>query len=220
LPHWSGDDGGSIVHGLSCLAGVTYAEANPLTENVLILFDPDRTGAAVVFGELSSLHLDQPTSLPALSGEALPPMPLEAEQIESSDYVQGTRATVYKVLGWSSVGMAVVGAIMPGIPTAPFVILAGYFFVRSSPASHEWLRRSRWFGPILRDWEVHRGVRRSLRNAALALIGGSMVVTAFVGLPAPLTVSIVAMQVIGLTIVLRLKVVEPVPADEGHLLPA
>jgi uncharacterized membrane protein YbaN (DUF454 family) len=219
LPHWSGTRDDTIATGLHRLAGVTHAEANSLTGNALILFDPERTTASAVLDELPGLRLDDPPILLAVCGDAVQPEPA---QPETADYVQGTRAVVYRVLGWTSVGMAVVGAITPGIPTAPFVILAGYFFIRSSPASHQWLRRSRWFGPILRDWEVHRGIRRSLRNAALALIGGSMVVTAFIGLPAPLTVSIVAMQVIGLTIVLRLKVVEPVPptAAENRLLPA
>jgi uncharacterized membrane protein YbaN (DUF454 family) len=133
--------------------------------------------------------------------------------------VTGTGRVVYKALGWSSVGMAVVGAITPGIPTVPFVILGGYFFVRSSPEAHEWLRQSRWFGPMLRDWEAHRGVRRPVRNAALGLIGGGMGLTALMPLPAPLKVTIVACQVAGLALVLCLRVVErvlPPPADAGR----
>src|SRR5262249_29954184 len=114
-----------------------------------------------------------------------------------------------RTLGWTSVGMAVVGAITPGIPTAPFVILAGYFFTRSSPAAHQWLRQSRWFGPLLRDWEEHRGIRPWVRNATLALIGGSMVVTAFLGLSALVTGAIMTMQAIGIVIVLNLHVIEP-----------
>ena len=93
----------------------------------------------------------------------------------------------------------------------PFVIIAGYFFIRSSPESHQWLRQSRWFGPLLRDWEDHRGIRRPVRNAALALIGVSMVLTLFLGLPTALTAAIVICQIIGMAIVSRLHVVEPTP---------
>jgi uncharacterized membrane protein YbaN (DUF454 family) len=39
--------------------------------------------------------------------------------------------------------MAIVGVITPAIPTAPFVIPGGVFFVRSSPQAHEWLRHAR-----------------------------------------------------------------------------
>jgi uncharacterized membrane protein YbaN (DUF454 family) len=139
------------------------------------------------------------------------PQSIEDSRAKPVVYVTGMGRVVYTTLGWTSVGMAVVGAITPGIPTAPFVILGGYFFIRSSPEAHEWLRQSRWFGPILRDWEEHRGVRRSIRNAAVALIGGSMVVTTLMPLPTALTVTIVALQAVGLAIVMNLRVVDPVP---------
>jgi uncharacterized membrane protein YbaN (DUF454 family) len=92
------------------------------------------------------------------------------------------------------------------------VVLAGYFFVRSSPEAHEWLRQARYFGPVLRDWEEHRAVRRSLRNAALGLIGASMVVTPLIGLPVGLVATILPFQLLGLVIVSRLPVVEAGPA--------
>ena len=126
-------------------------------------------------------------------------------------YMTGVGRVVYKMLGWASVGMAVVGAITPGIPTAPFVIIAGYFFIRSSPESHQWLRQTRWFGPLLRDWEEHRGVRRGVRNVALALIAGSAVATLFLGLPTWLTASILTCQAVGFVFVSTLHVIQPTP---------
>jgi uncharacterized membrane protein YbaN (DUF454 family) len=206
LPHWSGAGGEQIVAGVRGLPGVTGAEANPLTGNVLIQFRPQQTGAPSLLEALPGLHLGPPALPEEAAGQPPGPVP-----IGSVVYVTGTGRVVYKALGWTSVGLAVVGAVTPGIPTAPFVILAGYFFIRSSPEAHAWLRQSRWFGPILRDWEAHRGVRRSVRNAALALIGGSMVLTALLPLAAPLKVTVVACQVVGLAIVLRLRVVEPAP---------
>jgi uncharacterized membrane protein YbaN (DUF454 family) len=141
--------------------------------------------------------------LPEFALEPIPYRPL---------YVTGIRRILYRIFGWASVGMAVVGAITPGIPTPPFVILAGYFFIRSSPAAHQWLRRSRWFGSILRNWEEHHGVSRSVRNGAVGLIVVSMVLIALLGLPLPLVLVILAMQIICLVFVLRLRVVEqPLP---------
>jgi uncharacterized membrane protein YbaN (DUF454 family) len=116
---------------------------------------------------------------------------------------------LYQALGWSSVGMAIVGAITPGIPTTPFALLAGYFFIRSSPAAHDWLLRSRWLGPIVQDWEQHRGVRPGVKAAAVGLIACSMALTWMLGLPAAVTTTILTFEVIGLVIVVRLPVVEP-----------
>jgi uncharacterized membrane protein YbaN (DUF454 family) len=199
MPYWLGTREEEIAAEVMRFAGVTHAEANPLTGNLLILFQPGKTSARALLEALPFLRLP-----------AQPPIRLVEElACEEGDYVTGARRVVYQVLGWGSVGMAVVGAILPGIPTAPFVILAGYFFIRSSPEAHKWLRESRWFGPILRDWEDHRAVRRSVRNAALLLIVVSMAITLWLGLPPLLTVSIVALQVIGLAIVLNLRVVDP-----------
>jgi uncharacterized membrane protein YbaN (DUF454 family) len=209
---------------------VTHAEANPLTGNVLILFEPTQTRVEALLDALPALYLEQPVGPPlvqmvfprppALPGDISRPIdvagpPPESQQPGQVVYMTGMGRVVYRTLGWTSVGMAVVGAITPGIPTAPFVILAGYFFTRSSPAAHQWLRQSRWFGPLLRDWEEHRGIRPWVRNATLALIGGSMVVTAFLGLSALVTGTIMTMQAIGIVIVLNLHVIEPAPLTCG-----
>jgi uncharacterized membrane protein YbaN (DUF454 family) len=192
---------------------VISAEANPLTGNVLILFEPQRTNVAALLEALPVLRFEGPIIPPLLGSDRNQPPALLEETGQSGVYATGASRVAYTALGWTSVGMAVVGAVTPGIPTAPFVILGGYFFIRSSPEAHQWLRQSRWFGPILRDWEAHRGVRRSVRNAAAALIGGSMALTTLMPLSAPLKVTIVALQVVGLGFVLHLRVVEPIPSD-------
>jgi uncharacterized membrane protein YbaN (DUF454 family) len=213
---------------------VTDARANGLTGNVLILFDPRQSSPDVLIPELLAIPFVSAAGTKSRAPEAIAISPAKpacavglipvaasgpSHGVQPVAYVTGARRTLYRVLGWCSIGMAVVGAITPGIPTAPFVILAGYFFIRSSREAHEWVRQSRWFGPILRDWEDHRGVRRSVRNATLALIGGSMLLTAFLGLPLPLTITIWTLQVIGIAIVLRLHVVER-PAPVAALVEA
>jgi uncharacterized membrane protein YbaN (DUF454 family) len=221
LPHWSCTREDDLAAVVSHLSGVTYAEANPLTGNLLILFDPEQTSKEAL---LDALPLIRPVQqLPQL--EVYYPNEA-AEAIAAPDeprplgYVTGVRRFVYKILGWTSVGLAVVGAITPGIPTAPFVILAGYFFIRSSPEAHQWLRNSRWFGTMLRDWEEHRGIRRSVRNVAVGLIGASMLLTPLLGLPVPVLATILVCQVIGLTIVLRIKVIDPVTSEPSTSAPA
>jgi uncharacterized membrane protein YbaN (DUF454 family) len=224
LPHWSGTHDDQIVASLRRLRGVTHAEANPLTGNVLLLFEPRQTTAQALIEMLPALRLepllgppllqqdwDNPLALAEEVSQALavPAQGLDADEAPPGTYMTGMRRVIYKALGWSSVGMAVVGAITPGIPTAPFVILAGYFFIRSSPEAHKWLRQSRWFGTLLRDWEEHRGVRRSVRNAGAGLIAASMVLTPLLDLPLPLLATILPLQLIGLAIVLRLRVIDP-----------
>lgn len=66
--------------------------------------------------------------------------------------------------------LAVIGVIVPGLPTTPFVLVAGACFVRASPRAHAWLLRNRTFGPILREWEQHRSIPRRVKRFALAMM--------------------------------------------------
>jgi len=68
------------------------------------------------------------------------------------------------------VGLAWLGAVLPGLPTTPWVLLASYCFGRSSPRLQRWLKRSPLFGRLLRDWDEHRGIRRPVKILAVGTI--------------------------------------------------
>lgn len=55
---------------------------------------------------------------------------------------------VYVVLGLICLAFAAVSFI-PGIPTFDFVILAAFFFARSSDRLHSWLVNHRYFGRMV-----------------------------------------------------------------------
>ncbi|MEX0669737.1 MAG: YbaN family protein [Pirellulales bacterium] len=85
------------------------------------------------------------------------------------------RGFLYVSGGWICLGLAVVGAVLPLLPTTPFVLLASWCFYRGSPRIHAWLHRSKLFGPTLDDWQHYRGIRRSLKHRAIVMV--VMVVT-------------------------------------------
>ena len=118
------------------------------------------------------------------------------------------RRGVYLALAAVFVGLGVLGAFLPGLPTTPFLLLTSYFLMRSSPALNERLLRSRTFGPILNDWYRHRGVRRRVKwvsmAMALAVVAGSIFL-ADLG-PVMLAV-IVSAAALGLVVVARLPVI-------------
>jgi uncharacterized membrane protein YbaN (DUF454 family) len=62
------------------------------------------------------------------------------------------------------------GVILPGLPTTPFVLVASYCLLRSSPRLHARLLESRLVGDVLRDWHLHRGIGRHVRYKATAVI--------------------------------------------------
>ncbi len=61
----------------------------------------------------------------------------------------------YLALGWLSVGLGIVGIILPILPTTPFLLVAVWAFSRSSPALAEKLRSHPKAGPYIRAWQDH-----------------------------------------------------------------
>ncbi|OWJ73211.1 hypothetical protein CDV52_14175 [Haematobacter missouriensis] len=88
------------------------------------------------------------------------------------------------IFGGFFVLLGFVGAVLPIMPTVPFLIVAAFCFGRSSEKMHVWLMTHRIFGPPLRNWETNRAIRRQTKwIALLSMAVGFAFVTAFVGLP-------------------------------------
>ncbi|NUQ81417.1 MAG: YbaN family protein [Bacteroidetes bacterium] len=67
---------------------------------------------------------------------------------------------VFFILGALSTGLAVLGVVLPFIPATPFLLLATWFFYRSSDKAHHWLTKHRIFGPLITDFRDYRAIRR------------------------------------------------------------
>ena len=89
---------------------------------------------------------------------------------QSVPQATGLRRLFYVACGAICVGLAYLGVALPGLPTTPWVLLASWFFCRSSPRLERWLLRSPIFGALIRDWQEHRGIRRPVKMLAICLI--------------------------------------------------
>lgn len=75
---------------------------------------------------------------------------------------------LYKPLGLTFLLLGVAGIALPVLPSTPFVLLAAWFFARSSPEWHERMLRSELFGNMIRNWESRRCI--SLRTKLVAMM--------------------------------------------------
>ena len=65
---------------------------------------------------------------------------------------------IYIFLGFLSLGLGVIGIIVPGLPTTPLVLLAAYFFSKSSPRFHQWLLNNKLFGKYIKDYQQNPSI--------------------------------------------------------------
>jgi uncharacterized membrane protein YbaN (DUF454 family) len=72
--------------------------------------------------------------------------------------------------GFACVGVGVVGIILPGLPTTPFMLLAAACFYRSSQRFYDWLIHNPRFGHYLRDYREGKGIPRRVKWLAIGVM--------------------------------------------------
>ncbi|MEZ4648967.1 MAG: YbaN family protein [Candidatus Eisenbacteria bacterium] len=108
---------------------------------------------------------------------------------------------LYVALGAISVALGMVGAFVPGLPTTVFLIVASWFFTRSSPRLEARLLSHPRFGAPLRRFLEERTMPRRAKVTALgSMWGGAGVSCAGAiggGLPLLLPLLVVCAALIG-----------------------
>jgi len=77
---------------------------------------------------------------------------------------------LWKATGVFCVGLAILGAILPLLPTTVFLIMATGCFAKSSPRLQRKLLNNRTFGPLIHEWQQHRSIPRKAKRIALLMI--------------------------------------------------
>lgn len=109
-----------------------------------------------------------------------------ARQRDWTDYSHELRLTerralrgLFAGLGLFFCGVGLLGVFIPGLPSTVFILIASYFFARSSPRFYNWLMNHRLFGPLIRDWRAGRGLSRRAKLAAVATIALTIGMSAY-----------------------------------------
>lgn len=70
---------------------------------------------------------------------------------------------IYMLLGCLSVGLGAIGAVIPVLPTFPFLMLAAYCFARSSQKLNIWFKSTKLYQDNLADFAAGKGMTRKTK---------------------------------------------------------
>jgi len=73
----------------------------------------------------------------------------------------------HKIIGLFFVGLAILGAILPILPTTPFLLVAAACFAKSSPRLHKKLLENKTFGPMIYHWQATRSIPKKAKIISL-----------------------------------------------------
>lgn len=74
---------------------------------------------------------------------------------------------IFIMFGCLSIVLGILGIFLPLLPTTPFLLLAAYFFTRSSKRLHNWLIHHKTFGKYIYDYQTYRAMDRKTKRVAV-----------------------------------------------------
>jgi len=86
---------------------------------------------------------------------------------------------LYIIIGIISTILGIIGAFLPIMPTTPFLLLASFFFARSSPKLNNFLLKNRLLGEYLTNYIEHRSLPLSSKIKSISLLWCGLLATMF-----------------------------------------
>ena len=70
----------------------------------------------------------------------------------------GTVKVLWAAAGFMCFGLGVIGAVLPIVPTTPFLLAAAFFFARSSDKLNAWFRSTKLYKQVLEGYATKRSM--------------------------------------------------------------
>jgi uncharacterized membrane protein YbaN (DUF454 family) len=97
--------------------------------------------------------------------------------------------------------LGLIGVFIPLLPTTPFLLLAAYFYLRSSRRLYLWLTGHRLFGSYINDYMRHRAVRRKAKITALIFLWLTLLISMLL---VPLVLVRILLAIVGIAVTIHL----------------
>jgi uncharacterized protein len=73
-------------------------------------------------------------------------------------------------IGTLSIGLGVIGIVVPLLPTTPLILLGAVCYLRSSEKLYHKLIKNKWLGAYIKDFHEKKGISRKNKLVSLCLM--------------------------------------------------
>ena len=87
-------------------------------------------------------------------------------ELDVSNYGGIMRKILYIIIGCISLGLGIIGVILPILPTVPFVLLAAFCFARSSERLNGWFKNTK----LYRENNIKSGMTKQAKVRIMCLV--------------------------------------------------
>jgi uncharacterized membrane protein YbaN (DUF454 family) len=81
------------------------------------------------------------------------------------------------VLGSLFLGIGIIGILLPVVPTTPFLLLAAFFYLRSSKKLYNWLLANKVLGAYIKNYISGKGIPLKVKLYTIMLLYTVIVAT-------------------------------------------
>lgn len=97
---------------------------------------------------------------------------------------------VWRMLAFVSIALAAIGAVLPVMPTTPFLLLAAWAAKRGAPEIYDRLHQHAIWGPTLCHWRDQRAIGVRAKIFAVLALSASWSLLWFMGAALPVLVAL------------------------------
>lgn len=89
------------------------------------------------------------------------------------------KRTLLKIVGSLSLCFALIGIILPILPTTPFLLLSAYCYFNSSQKMYTWLLGHEVFGSYVRNYLEHKTIEKKHKRIVLVFLWASLTLSIY-----------------------------------------
>jgi len=81
------------------------------------------------------------------------------------------------LFGTMSLGLGIIGIVVPGLPTTPFFLLSAGLYLRSSEKLYKKLLSNKWIGPYVIKYQTNKGLTKRAKIVTIVIMWSMIVLS-------------------------------------------